>query len=62
MLINTIKEVREKVEEWKKEGHTIGLVPTMGALHAGHLSLIKKAKETCDKVVVSVWPKKPPHL
>lgn len=55
MLLNTIKEVREEVRTWKKESLTVGLVPTMGALHAGHLSLIKKAKETCDKVVVSVF-------
>ena len=55
MLIHTIKEVREQIKEWKKQGMTIGLVPTMGALHAGHLSLIKKAVEKCDKVVVSVF-------
>ena len=55
MLVHTIKEVREKVNEWKKEGLTIGLVPTMGALHEGHLSLIKKAVSCCDKVVVSAF-------
>ncbi len=55
MIINKIKEVREQIKNWKKEGYTIGLVPTMGALHDGHLSLIKKAVEKCDKVVVSVF-------
>ena len=53
MLVHTIKELREKRAEWK--GLKVGLVPTMGALHEGHLSWIKKAKETCDKVVVSVF-------
>lgn len=55
MLLHTIKEVREQVKQWKKEGLTVGLVPTMGALHNGHLSLIKKAVEKCDRVVVSVF-------
>lgn len=55
MLVHTIKEVREQIKEWKKTGLTVGLVPTMGALHNGHLSLIKKAVEKCDKVVVSVF-------
>ncbi len=55
MLLHTINEVREQIKKWKKEGLTIGLVPTMGALHDGHLSLIKKAVEKCDRVVVSVF-------
>jgi len=55
MLFHTIKEVREQVKVWKKQGLTVGLVPTMGALHAGHKSLIDKSVEKCDKTVVSVF-------
>ena len=52
---NRIKEVRETIKEWKKEGLTVGLVPTMGFLHEGHESLIKKAVDENDKVVVSIF-------
>lgn len=52
-VVETVNEVRETVKEWKKQGLTVGLVPTMGFLHEGHASLIKKADEQCDRVVVS---------
>ena len=55
MLIHKIDDIRENIKKWKAEGYTIGLVPTMGALHEGHGSLIKKAVEMCDKVIVSVF-------
>ena len=54
-LVHTIKEVREIVSEWRKEGLTVGLVPTMGYLHEGHQSLIRKSVEQNDRTVVSVF-------
>lgn len=55
ILTNEIKETRQKVKQWKKNNLTIGLVPTMGALHRGHEFLIQKARELCDKVIVSIF-------
>lgn len=52
-IVNTINEVREAVKAWHKQGHTVGLVPTMGYLHEGHASLIARASKENDRVVVS---------
>ena len=54
-IAETIAEVREQVRTWRKEGLAVGLVPTMGYLHEGHKSLIDRAVEENDRVVVSVF-------
>ena len=52
-ITGAIEEVRRQVKEWRKQGLSVGLVPTMGYLHEGHKSLIVKAAAENDKVVVS---------
>lgn len=54
-IVGTVGEVREQVKAWRREGLSVGLVPTMGYLHEGHKSLIDKAVEENDRVVVSVF-------
>ena len=54
-VVKTIQEVRAQVQAWRKEGLTVGLVPTMGYLHEGHQSLIRKSVSENDRTVVSVF-------
>ncbi len=54
-IVRTVAEVREALREPRERGERIGLVPTMGAFHAGHLALMRAARESCDVVVVSLF-------
>lgn len=54
-IIRTTKELRSIVATWRREGHKVALVPTMGALHAGHLSLVEEGLKRASRVVMSIF-------
>jgi pantoate--beta-alanine ligase len=53
--VRTIADLRARVQGWRGAGQRIGLVPTMGALHAGHVSLVKNSVARCDRTVVTLF-------
>lgn len=55
MILRTVAELRAQVAAWKAEGHSVGVVPTMGALHEGHLSLARAARRDCGRVITTIF-------
>lgn len=55
VILRTLSELRTAVKSWKMAGQTVGVVPTMGALHPGHLSLVEAAKQDCERVIVTIF-------
>lgn len=54
-VVRELAELRRQIGAWRRHGLTIALVPTMGALHEGHLALVRHALDRCDRVVVSIF-------
>lgn len=54
-VVKTVKALRARVEAWRSAGHTVGLVPTMGALHEGHLSLIKRSNAQATRTIATIF-------
>lgn len=54
-VVRDVPALRRAVDTWRKQGLSVGLTPTMGALHEGHLSLVRAAKTQCDRVIASLF-------
>jgi pantoate--beta-alanine ligase len=54
-VARTVKDLRRIVGSWRKAGETVGLIPTMGALHDGHMALVREARARCDRTVTSIF-------
>jgi len=54
-IVRAVSDLRGEIIKWRNEGRTIGLVPTMGALHDGHISLLQEARRRADKVVTTIF-------
>ena len=55
IVARSVAAMRKEVEEWRRAGDVVGVVPTMGALHDGHLALVRAAKAECDRVIATIF-------